>query len=85
MANCKVAQAVLCTLSAYVDWISMTYIVDNSGLLLQMLCAMLHDNFLQLPAAECLLTITNRKVAFTLVQDSLMREYCKKLVQCNMY
>ncbi|KAK2183970.1 hypothetical protein NP493_288g00016 [Ridgeia piscesae] len=61
MANCKVAQAVLCTLSAYVDWISMTYIVDNSGLLLQMLCAMLHDNFLQLPAAECLLTITNRK------------------------
>ncbi|KAI0243017.1 Exportin-5 [Lamellibrachia satsuma] len=60
-ANCRVAQAVLCTLSAYVDWISMTYIADNSGLLLQMLCTMLHDDYLQLPAAECLLIITNRK------------------------
>ena len=56
------AQAILNTLSAYVDWASAQYVFDNNGLLLQMLCLMLQDASLQLPAAECLLIIANRKV-----------------------
>ena len=70
MANCKVAQAVMRTLTAYVDWISMSFIADKEGLVLRMLCSMLHDNNLQLYAAECLLTITNRKVTVHLLRDS---------------
>ncbi len=58
----RVVLAVLNTLTGYVDWITMNYISDNGGLLLQMLCLMLSDEQLQLYAAECLLLITSRKV-----------------------
>ncbi|CAH1792177.1 unnamed protein product [Owenia fusiformis] len=60
-SHCKVGHAALNTLTGYVEWISMTYIMENGGLLLQLLCLLLNDEFLHLPAAECLLLIVSRK------------------------
>ena len=61
--HCKVAQAALNTLTVYVDWISSNFLFEENGHLLQLLCAMLNERQLQLPAVECLLVITSRKVA----------------------
>ena len=54
--------AVLDTLSVYVEWVSMSHVLERDSLLLQMLCTMLRHDPIQLAAAECLLLITNRKV-----------------------
>lgn len=64
LSCCKVCRAVIDALSAYVDWISVSYIYQHEGgILLQMLCIMLSDENLQLPASECLLIIANRRVS----------------------
>ncbi|XP_064601794.1 LOW QUALITY PROTEIN: exportin-5-like [Liolophura sinensis] len=60
-AHCKVSQAVLSCLSGYVDWVNMSHILENNGLLLQMLCLLLSEEKLQVYAAECLLLIVSRK------------------------
>ena len=62
VVHCKVAEAVLHTLAAYVDWISIVLVIDENGTLMHMLCTMLHDDELRIAAVECLLVITNRKV-----------------------
>ena len=70
--SCRLAQAVINTLAGFVDWINMSYIAAENGLLLQLLCLLLNDSRLQLAAAECLLVITSRKVSTSLVTvDSL--------------
>ncbi|ESO90188.1 hypothetical protein LOTGIDRAFT_192362 [Lottia gigantea] len=57
----KVSQAVLMTLTGFVDWVPMSHIVENNGLLLQLLCLLLNESSLQLHSAECLLLIVSRK------------------------
>ena len=57
--------AVVELITALADWISMTLLMDECGLLLQLLIEMLSmtgDVTMQLSAAECLLAITGRKV-----------------------
>ncbi|XP_074656091.1 exportin-5-like [Tubulanus polymorphus] len=58
---CKVASSTLSALYGYVDWVSMSHITANNNLLLQMLCLLLADKQLRLPAANCLLEIVERK------------------------
>ena len=81
--HCKVAQATLSTLSAYVDWVGAQYLFEGNGLLLQMLCLMLQDSHLQLLAAECLLVIANRRVRgqfneCILICDSVLSWLCRR-------
>jgi exportin-5 len=57
----RVVQVVLLTLSGFVEWVSITHIMSGQGRLLQILCILLNDTDFQLPAAECLLQIVNRK------------------------
>ena len=57
-----VSQAVLSTLTGYLDWINIQHIFRNNGDLLQTLCLLLSNRHLQLHAAECLLLIVSRKV-----------------------
>lgn len=54
-------QVVLLTLTGFVEWVSMNHIISQNGRLLQILCILLSDEAFQLPAAECLLQIVNRK------------------------
>lgn len=56
-----IQQAVLRTLAEFVEWVSTNHIVMNNGYLLQILCVLLQDDAFQLPAAECLLQVVNRK------------------------
>ncbi|XP_059051314.1 exportin-5 [Achroia grisella] len=60
-SNGRVVQVVLLTLTGFVEWVSINHVVMNNGRLLQMLCILLQDDAFQLPAAECLLQIVNRK------------------------
>jgi len=58
--------AVIELITALSDWISITLVMEDSGLLLQLLIEMLSltgDVTVQLSAVECLLAITGRKVA----------------------
>lgn len=54
-------KVVLLTLTGFVEWVSMNHIISQNGKLLQILCILLSDEAFQLPAAECLLQIVNRK------------------------
>lgn len=54
-------QVVLLTLTGFVEWVSLNHIVTNNGRLLQILCILLQDDSFQIPAAECLLQVVNRK------------------------
>ena len=57
--------AVVELVMALSDWISMTLLMEDGGLLLQLLIEMLtmtEDVTVQLSAADCLLAITGRKV-----------------------
>jgi len=58
----KVSEAVLTTLSGYLDWIIIAHIFAQNNLLLQILCLLLSNSTLQLHAADCLLIIVSRKV-----------------------
>jgi len=52
-------------ITALGDWVSMTLLMEDAGRLLKLLIQMLSltgDVAVQLPAAECLLAITGRKV-----------------------
>lgn len=77
LSCCKVAQAAIQSLTAFVDWINVTYIFQGGGMLLEMLCVMLGDNSLQLAAADCLLTITNRKVGSNAMLLAYDHNICK--------
>ncbi|KAJ2950388.1 hypothetical protein O0L34_g8631 [Tuta absoluta] len=57
----RVVQVVLLTLTGFVEWVSTNHVVTNNGRLLQILCILLEDEAFQLPAAECLLQVVNRK------------------------
>ncbi|VVD05960.1 unnamed protein product, partial [Leptidea sinapis] len=60
-SNGRVVQVVLLTLTGFVEWVSTNHVVANNGRLVQILCLLLQDDVFQLPAAECLLQIVNRK------------------------
>ncbi|XP_028161831.1 exportin-5-like, partial [Ostrinia furnacalis] len=60
-SNGRVVQVVLLTLTGFVEWVSTNHVVMNNGRLLQILCILLQDDAFQLPAAECLLQVVNRK------------------------
>lgn len=60
-AHSRVVQVVLLTLTGFVEWVSIVHIMAGDGRLLQILCILLDDVEFQVPAAECLSQIVNRK------------------------
>lgn len=60
-AHSRVVQVVLLTLTGFVEWVSITHIMAEDGRLLQILCILLNDIAFQIPAAECLAIIVNRR------------------------
>lgn len=60
-AHSRVVQVVLLTLTGFVEWVSIVHIMASEGKLLQILCILLNDTEFQIPAAECLSQIVNRK------------------------
>lgn len=61
LAHSRVVQVVLLTLTGFVEWVSIVHIMAGEGRLLQMLCILLNDVAFQIPAAECLAIIANRR------------------------
>ncbi|XP_041351091.1 LOW QUALITY PROTEIN: exportin-5-like [Gigantopelta aegis] len=61
MAACRVSEAVLTTLTGFVDWVNMSFIMESGGCFLKIICMLLSDDALQLLASECLLLIVSRK------------------------
>jgi hypothetical protein len=57
-----VAAAVVKAFTGFGEWIAWSYFGEQNGHLFKVLCNMLGDEKLQLPAAECLLLICSRKV-----------------------
>lgn len=57
----RVVQTVLLTLTGFVEWVSIAHITASNGKLLHFLCLLLNDPCFQIPAAECLSQILNRK------------------------
>lgn len=62
LVSSRVASGVLETITAFIDWVNISHIIDQDGRLLRILCAVLDDVTLRLHAVECLLSLTNRKV-----------------------
>lgn len=60
-AHSRVVQVVLLTLTGFVEWVSITHIMAEDGRLLHILCILLNDIAFQIPAAECLSIVVNRK------------------------
>lgn len=48
-------------MTGFVEWVSVQHIMAGDGRLLQILCVLLIVPEFQMPAAECLLQIVNRK------------------------
>ncbi|CAG0917181.1 unnamed protein product [Notodromas monacha] len=57
----KVAQTVLSTISAYIEWVPVAQIIHEDGRLLQMISSLLDDSDLRYGAAECLLLFCGRR------------------------
>ncbi|RUS77141.1 hypothetical protein EGW08_015097 [Elysia chlorotica] len=57
--SCRICQAVLDTLTAFVDWVMVIHITESQ--ILPLLCSLLTDKELCLRASECLLLIVGRK------------------------
>ncbi|CAB3235802.1 unnamed protein product [Arctia plantaginis] len=77
----QVVQVVLLTLTGYVEWVSINHVVMNNGRLLQILCILMQDDAFQLPAAECLLQIVNRKGS-TKERKPLIILFSKEAISC---
>lgn len=60
-AHSRVVQVVLLTLTGFVEWVSIAHIMAEDGRLLHILCILLNDIAFQIPAAECLAIIVNRR------------------------
>lgn len=60
-AHSRVVQVVLLTLTGFVEWVSIVHIMAEEGRLLHILCILLSDYAFQIPAADCLAIIVNRK------------------------
>ncbi|CAG5044725.1 unnamed protein product [Parnassius apollo] len=80
-SNGRVVQVVLLTLTGFVEWVSTNHVVMNDGRLLQILCILLQDDVFQLPAAECLLQVVNRKGS-TKERKPLMILFSEDAVTC---
>lgn len=61
LAHSRVVQVVLLTLTGFVEWVSIVHIMAGEGRLLHILCILLNDISFQIPAAECLSIISNRR------------------------
>ena len=59
----KVSAAVLDTLCGFADSPNMSAMLVKDNNLQELLCSLLSNSGLQLPAAECLLMLLNRKVS----------------------
>ncbi|XP_068627564.1 exportin-5 [Battus philenor] len=80
-SNGRVVQVVLLTLTGFVEWVSTNHVVMNDGRLLQILCILLQDDVFQLPAAECLLQVVNRKGS-TKERKPLMILFSEDAISC---
>ena len=54
-------QAVLKTLTGFVEWVSITHVMAEEGRLLRILCLLLGNQVFRCSAAECLLHVVDRK------------------------
>lgn len=57
----RLAEQTLKTLAGYLDWVKFGVVFSQNCIILQMLCLLLEDDSLKIPAAECLLIIVSRK------------------------
>ncbi|KAJ0179536.1 hypothetical protein K1T71_005248 [Dendrolimus kikuchii] len=80
-SNGRVVQVVLLTLTGFVEWVSTNHVVTHNGRLLQILCILLQDDSFQLPAAECLLQVVNRKGS-TKERKPLMILFSEDAITC---
>lgn len=62
-------------MTGFVEWVSTNHVVTNNGRLLQILCILLQDDAFQLPAAECLLQIVNRKGSVSIANLFIKYKY----------
>ena len=58
----RLAEQTLKTLTGYLDWVKFGVLYAKNYIILQMLCLLLEEESLKIPAAECLLIIVSRKV-----------------------
>lgn len=58
----RLAEQTLKTLTGYLDWVKFGVLYSKNYIVLQMLCLLLEEELLKIPAAECLLIIVSRKV-----------------------
>ncbi|XP_074630765.1 exportin-5-like isoform X3 [Acropora palmata] len=57
----RLAEQTLKTLTGYLDWVKFGVLYAKNYIILQMLCLLLEEESLKIPAAECLLIIVSRK------------------------
>ena len=70
---CQLLATVLQALQSYVDWIPIKHIIQNNGLLLQMLVVLLMEPSVQNGAVDVLVMIGTRKVGDVLeYEDGLL-------------
>lgn len=60
-AHSRVVHVVLLTLTGFVEWVSIVHILAEDGRLIHILCILLNDYAFQIPSADCLAIIVNRK------------------------
>lgn len=63
----RVAEQALLTLQGFLDWVKFNILFLQECILLQILCLLLDEETLKIPACECLLIIVSRKVGRPLV------------------
>ncbi|XP_026694955.2 exportin-5-like [Ciona intestinalis] len=59
--NIHLADTTLRTISTYAEWVKLDHIFMDDGILIEVIFGLLNNSELQLPSAECLLSIANRK------------------------
>lgn len=68
----RLAEQTLLTLNGFLGWIKFEVLFAQDCILLQILCLLLDNDVLKIPACECLLIIINRKVGSQLTFPSMV-------------
>lgn len=58
----RIAEQTLLTLHGYLDWVKVNILFMQECIIPQMLCLLLNEVELRIPACECLLVFVSRKV-----------------------
>ena len=71
----SIAKAALNTIISFVTWATFESILSRDNMLLKTLLLFLENSELKLLAAECLCTIFERKVYFTILQYFIISKF----------